>query len=51
MLKEIIDNEAMEDPLTDTYDQHIQTTAVQNNKAVEIELGKVININANLESE
>ena len=40
MLKEILDNEALEDPLKDTDDQYIQTTVVHNNKPVEIELGK-----------
>ncbi len=34
MLKEILDNEAMEDPLKDTNDQYIQTTTVHNNKLV-----------------
>lgn len=41
MLKSILDNEALEDPLKDTNDQHIQTTVVYNNKPMEIELGKV----------
>lgn len=41
----------MEDPMKDVDDQHIQTTVVQNSKPVEIELRKVLNINANLESE
>ena len=45
------DNEAMEDPVKDTDNQHIQTTIVQNSKPVEIEPGKVLNINANLDSE
>ena len=51
MLKAILDNEAMEDPLKDIYDQHIQTTVVHNSKLVEIEPGKVLNINDSLDSE
>lgn len=51
MLKEILDNEAMEDPLKDTNDQHIQMTPIHNNKPVEIELGKFLNINVDLDSE
>lgn len=51
MLKEILDNEAMEDPLKDTNDQHIQTTVVHNREQVEIKPGKVINIKDNLDSE
>lgn len=50
MLKEILDNEAMEDPLKDTDDQHIQTIIVHSNKLVEIEPWKVLNISANLDS-
>ncbi len=41
----------MEDPLKDTDDQYIQTIVVHKNKAVEIKPGKVLNINANMESE
>ena len=51
MLKEILDNEAMEDPMKDTYDQHIQMTVVHNNKPIQIEPGKVLNINDNMDSE
>ncbi len=51
MLKEILDNEAMEDLLKDTNEQHIQTNIIHNNKRVEIELGKVLNINDNLDSQ
>jgi len=39
MLKAILDNEASEDPLKDTDDQHIQMTYVHNSKPVEIEPG------------
>lgn len=51
MLKEILDNEALEDPLKDTNDQHIQTTPIHNSKPVEIEPGKVLNINDSLDSD
>lgn len=51
MLKAILDNESMEDPLKDTNDQHIQMTVVHNSKLVEIKPGKVLNINADLDSE
>ena len=51
MLKEILDNEALEDPLNDTNDQHIQTTIVHNSKPVEIEPSKILNINDNLDSD
>eukprot|EP00253_Pinus_taeda_P031369 PITA_31369 len=51
MLKVILDNEAMEYPLKDTDNRDIQTTIVHNNKPIEIELGKVININDSLDSE
>jgi len=51
MLKEIIDNEASEDPLKDTDDQHIQTTIVHNSKPVEIEPGKVLNNNDSLDND
>lgn len=49
MLKAILDKKAMEDPLKDTNNQHIQTTFVHNNKPVEIEPGKVLNINDKLD--
>lgn len=50
MLKSILDNEALEDPLKDTHDQHIETTSVHNSMPVEIEPGKVLNINDSLDS-
>lgn len=51
MLKYILDNEALEDPLKDSNDQHIQTTSVHNNKPIEIEPGKALNINDILDSD
>ena len=49
ILKEILDNEAMEDPMKETDDQHIQTTVVHNNKLIEIDPDKVLNNNDNLD--
>ena len=51
MLKAILDNEALEDPLKDTDDQHIQMTDVHNSKSVEIEPSKVLNINDSLDND
>lgn len=51
MLKAILDNEALEDPLKYTNDQHILTTAIHNRKPIEIEPGKVLNINDSLDSD
>lgn len=51
MLKAILDNEALEDPLEDVDDQHIPTTVVHNNRPVEVELDKILNINDNLDSD
>ena len=51
MLKAILSNEAMEDPLKDTDDQHIQTPIVHNSKPVEIEPRKFLNINDGLDSD
>ena len=51
MLKEILDNEALEDPLKDTDDQHIQTNVVHNRKPMEIEPDKVLNINDSLDND
>lgn len=50
-LKAILDNEGSKDPLKNTDDQHIQTTTVHNNKPVEIEPGKVLNINDSLDND
>lgn len=51
MLKAILDNEALEDYLKDIDDHHIQTTVVHYNKHVEIEPGKILNINDSLDSD
>lgn len=51
MLKEILDNEDMEDPLKDTDDHHIKMTLVHNRKPVEIEPHKILNINDVLDSD
>ena len=40
-----------EDPLKDIHDQTIPVTSVANSKIVEIEMGKTLNINANLTPE
>jgi len=44
-------NEALEDPMKDTDDQHIQTIIVHNSKPDEIEPRKVSNINDSLDSD
>lgn len=41
----------MEDPLKDTDDQHIPTTSVHNIKPIEIEPGKILNINDSLDND
>eukprot|EP00253_Pinus_taeda_P002517 PITA_02517 len=51
MIKATFDNELKENPLKDTHDHTIPVTFVVNSKIVEIELGKTLNINANLTSE
>jgi len=51
MIEATFDNELEEDPLKDTHDQMIPVTYVANSKIMEIELGKTLNINANLTSE
>eukprot|EP00253_Pinus_taeda_P027785 PITA_27785 len=48
MIKAAFDSELEEDPLKDTHDHTIPVTSVANRKIVEIELGKTLNINANL---
>ena len=47
MIKLALDNEIEEDPLKDINDQTIPTTTVYNSKPIEIEPGKVLNINKN----
>ena len=48
MLKEILDNEAMEDPLKD-INQHIQMTSVHNHKPIEVKVDKILNINVGMD--
>jgi len=48
MIEVALDNEIEGDPLKDINDQSIPTTSVYNNKTIEIELGKTLNINKNL---
>ena len=48
MIEAALDNEIEEDPFKDIKDQSIPTTTVYNNKTIEIEPGKVLNINKNL---
>ncbi len=50
VLKAILDNEAQGDPSRDAHYQHIPTTIVYNSKPIEIEQGKTLNINGNLDS-
>lgn len=50
VLKSILDNEAQGDPSRDTYDQHIPTTIVYKSMPIEIEPGKTLNINGNLDN-
>jgi len=51
MIEAASDNELEEDPLKDMHDQIIPVTSVANNKIVEIESRKTLNINANLTPE
>ena len=48
MLKKVLDNESQEDPLAEFDDQHIPTNVVHNNMPIEIDPGKVLNINGSL---
>ena len=45
MLKSVLDDETQEYPLVNIDNQHIPTTVVRNSIPIEIELGKVLNIN------
>ena len=47
-IKAVLDNEIEEDSLRDINDQPIPTTTNYNNKPIEIESGKILNINNNL---
>lgn len=49
VLKAILDNKAQGDPLRDTDNHHIPTTVVYNSRPIEIEPGKMLNINGNLD--
>jgi len=48
MIEAALDNEIEEDPLKDINDQTIPTITIYNSKPIEIEPGKVLNINKNL---
>ena len=48
MIEAALDNEIEEDSLKDINFQTIPTTTIYNSKPIEIELGKVLNINKNL---
>lgn len=48
MIEATFDNELEEDPLKGTHDQSIPTTSISNNKTIEIEPGKTLNINKTL---
>lgn len=50
VLKPILDNEAHGDPLMDADNQHIPSTTIYNIRPIEIELGKMLNINNKLDS-
>eukprot|EP00253_Pinus_taeda_P008113 PITA_08113 len=51
MIKAAFDNQIEEEPLKDVHDHTIPVTSVAHSKIVEIELGKTLNINANLTPE
>ena len=56
MLKMVLENEDQEDPVTNLEDQHtplqhITTIIVRNSIPIEIEPGKVLNINGNLDDD
>ena len=48
MIEGVLDNEIEEDSQRDINDQPIPTTTVYNSKTIEIEPGKILNINNNL---
>ena len=48
MMKTVLEHEDQEDPVMDFKTQHISTTTVRSNIPIEIELGKVLNINGSL---
>eukprot|EP00253_Pinus_taeda_P036486 PITA_36486 len=51
MIEAILENEIEEDSLRDNNDQLIPTTIVYNSKPIEIEQGKILNINSNLSND
>lgn len=51
MLKAILDNEVEGDPLEIPNNDHIPTVVVHNSVPIEIEPGKTLNINANLDNQ
>ena len=51
MIEAVLDNEIEEDPLKDINDQTIPTTTVSNSKPIEIEQGKILNINSNMSND
>ena len=48
VLKSILDNESQGEPSKNIDDQHIPMTIVYNSMPIEIEPGKMLNINDNL---
>eukprot|EP00253_Pinus_taeda_P024676 PITA_24676 len=51
MIEAVLDNEIEKDSLRDINDQPIPTTIVYNCKPIEIEQGKILNINSNLSND
>ena len=51
LLKTILEEETQEDLMTNLNDQHIPTISICNNIPVEIEPGKILNINGSLDSD
>ena len=51
MLKKFLEDETQEDLLENLDDRHIPTTAIRNNIPVEIEPGKILNINGSMDSD
>jgi len=48
MIEAVLDNEIEEDPSGDINEQTMSTTIVYDSKPIEIEPGKILNINKNL---
>lgn len=51
MIEAVLDNEIEEDSLRNINDQPIPTTNIYNSKPIEIEQGKILNINSNLSND